>query len=101
MPTRRRTSGASSSLPLASKPATLEGWISDSEKQMEEFFANLSRKIEEMSLAHQTKLEELMKMHQTHHDYMCERFEDFDTRLGNIEDRFNLQSLDQPLSPNF
>ncbi|KOM38295.1 hypothetical protein LR48_Vigan03g167700 [Vigna angularis] len=64
-------------------------------------FVNLSRQMEEMSMVHQTRHQELMEMHQSHHDYVCERLEDFDTRLENLENHFNLQPPDNPLTPPF
>ncbi|KOM57566.1 hypothetical protein LR48_Vigan11g059900 [Vigna angularis] len=74
---------------------------SSSSFSKEEYFANLSKQMEDMSLANQARFDELVEMHQTHHDYVCERFEDFDTRLGNIEDRLNLQPLDYPSTSPF
>ncbi|KOM31729.1 hypothetical protein LR48_Vigan01g128400 [Vigna angularis] len=38
---------------------------------------------------------------QTHQDYVYERLEDFDTRLGNIEELLNLQPPEHPPSPTF
>lgn len=63
---------------------------------MEEYFVNLSKQLKDMSLAHQVKFDELIKMQQTHQDYVYERFEDFDTQLGNIEERLNLQPSERP-----
>ncbi|KOM49520.1 hypothetical protein LR48_Vigan08g034700 [Vigna angularis] len=84
--------------PFAAGPSTIP---SSSSFSMEEYFANLSKQMEDMSLVHQVRFDELMEMHQTHHDYVCERFEDFDTRLGNIKDRLNLQPPDYPPTPPF
>ncbi|KOM48283.1 hypothetical protein LR48_Vigan07g198700 [Vigna angularis] len=68
---------------------------------MEEYFANLSKQLEDMSLAHQARFDELIEMQQTHEEYAIEKFDDFDTRLGNIENRLNLHPLKKPPSPEF
>ncbi|KOM52353.1 hypothetical protein LR48_Vigan09g101200 [Vigna angularis] len=57
--------------------------------------------MDEMSMLHQTMHEELFDMHQSHYSYVTEHFEDFDVRLGNIEDCLNFQPPDQPPSPTF
>ncbi|KOM47903.1 hypothetical protein LR48_Vigan07g160700 [Vigna angularis] len=63
---------------------------SSSSLSMEEHFANLSRQTQDISMVHQTRHEELFKMHQSHYNYLTKKLEDFDIRLGNIEDRHNL-----------
>lgn len=57
---------------------------------MEEYFANLSKQMEDMSLAHQARFDGIIVMQQNHYDYVTKRFQDFDTRLGNIEGHLNL-----------
>ncbi|KOM52580.1 hypothetical protein LR48_Vigan09g123900 [Vigna angularis] len=74
---------------------------SSSSLSMEEHFANLSKQLEDMSLAHQAHFDELIEMQQTHEEYVIERFDDFDTRLGNIENRLNLHPLERPPTPDF
>lgn len=74
---------------------------SSSSFSMEVYFANVSKQMEYISLAHQARFDEIIEMQQTHHDYVCDRFEDFDTRLGNIEKRLNLQPPSYPPTPPF
>ncbi|KOM34233.1 hypothetical protein LR48_Vigan02g038300 [Vigna angularis] len=64
---------------------------SSSSLSMEEYFANLSKQMEDMSFSYQARFDQIIEMQQTHQDYVYERLEDFDTRLGNIEERLNLQ----------
>ncbi|KOM48155.1 hypothetical protein LR48_Vigan07g185900 [Vigna angularis] len=74
---------------------------SSSSLSMDEYFSNLSKQLEDMSLAHQARFDELIEMQQTHEEYVIERFDDFDTRLGNIENRLNLHPLETPPSQDF
>ncbi|KOM50166.1 hypothetical protein LR48_Vigan08g099300 [Vigna angularis] len=74
---------------------------SSSSLSMEEYFANLSKQLENMSLAHQARFDELIEMQQTHEECVIEKFDDFDTRLGNIENRLNLHPLERPPTPDF
>ncbi|KOM37795.1 hypothetical protein LR48_Vigan03g117700 [Vigna angularis] len=74
---------------------------SSSSLSMEEYFANLSKQMEDMSFAHQMRFDHIIEMQQTHQEYVYERLEEFDTRLGNIEERLNLQTLARPPSPTF
>lgn len=83
--------------PLNVSPSVIPSFSSLS---MEEYFANLSKQMEDMSLAHQARFK-LKEMHQTHQEYVYERFKDFDTKLGNIENCLNLQPPEQPPSPTF
>ncbi|KOM28240.1 hypothetical protein LR48_Vigan511s006300 [Vigna angularis] len=68
---------------------------------MDEYFANISKQMKDMSLAHQASFDEIIEMQQTHYDYVTERFQDFDTRLDNIEGHLSLQPPDYPPSPPF
>ncbi|KOM52029.1 hypothetical protein LR48_Vigan09g068800 [Vigna angularis] len=74
---------------------------SSSSLSLEEYFANLSKQLEDMSLAHQARFDELIEMQQTHEEYVIEKFDDFDTRFGNIENRFNLHPPKRPPTPDF
>ncbi|KOM47376.1 hypothetical protein LR48_Vigan07g108000 [Vigna angularis] len=84
--------------PSETGPSTMP---SSSSLTMEEYFANLSKQMEDMNLAHQARFDQIIEMQQTHQEYVYERFEDFDTRLGNIEECLNLQPPDRPPSPTF
>ncbi|KOM34915.1 hypothetical protein LR48_Vigan02g106500 [Vigna angularis] len=84
--------------PCAAGPSVIP---SSSSFSTEEYFANLSKQMEDMSLANQARVDDLVEMRQTHHDYVFERFEDFDTQLGNIEHRLNLQPPDYPQTHPF
>ncbi|KOM47513.1 hypothetical protein LR48_Vigan07g121700 [Vigna angularis] len=74
---------------------------SSSTLSMAYYFANLSKQLEDMSLAHQAYFYEIIDWQQTHEEYAIEKFEDFDTRFGNIENHLNLQPPERPPSPKF
>ncbi|KOM41087.1 hypothetical protein LR48_Vigan04g128500 [Vigna angularis] len=74
---------------------------SSSSLSMEEYFANLSKQLEDMSLAHQARFDELIEMQQTHEEYVIKKFDEFDTRLGNIENHLNLHPPERPPTPDF
>ncbi|KOM52241.1 hypothetical protein LR48_Vigan09g090000 [Vigna angularis] len=76
--------------PSEAGPSTMP---SSSSLSMEEYFTNLSKQLEDMSLAHQARFDELIEMQQTHEEYVIEKFDDFDTRLGNNENRLNVCPL--------
>ncbi|KOM41212.1 hypothetical protein LR48_Vigan04g141000 [Vigna angularis] len=84
--------------PSEAGPSTMP---SSSSFSMEEYFTNFSKQLEDMSLTHQARFDELIEMQQTHEEYVIEKFDDFDTRLGNIENRLNLQPPERPPSLEF
>ncbi|KOM34803.1 hypothetical protein LR48_Vigan02g095300 [Vigna angularis] len=84
--------------PSEAGPSTMP---SSSSLSMEEYFANLSKQLEDMILAHQAHFDELIEMQQTHEEYVIEKFDDFDTRLGNIENHLNLHPPERPPTPDF
>ncbi|KOM49331.1 hypothetical protein LR48_Vigan08g015800 [Vigna angularis] len=84
--------------PSEARPFTMP---SSSSLTMEEYFANLSKQMEDMNLSHQARFDQIIEMQQTHQDYVYERFEDFDTHLGNIEECLNLQPPKRPSCPTF
>ncbi|KOM51822.1 hypothetical protein LR48_Vigan09g048100 [Vigna angularis] len=68
---------------------------------MEEPFANLSKQLEDMGLFQQTHFEQIYEWQQNHEEFVIDQFNDLDTRIGNIENHFNLQPLERPPSPEF
>ncbi|KOM41297.1 hypothetical protein LR48_Vigan04g149500 [Vigna angularis] len=74
---------------------------SSSYLSIEEQIANLTRHMKQMSTLQQSRHEELMELHHSHHEYLCERLDDFDIRLGNIKSHYNLNPPDNPPSPSF
>ncbi|KOM55826.1 hypothetical protein LR48_Vigan10g171800 [Vigna angularis] len=84
--------------PSEAGPSTMP---SSSSLSMEEYCANLSKQLEDTSLAHQARFDELIEMQQTHEEYVIEKFDDFDTRLGNIENCLNLHPPERPPTPDF
>ncbi|KOM30043.1 hypothetical protein LR48_Vigan846s000700 [Vigna angularis] len=74
---------------------------SSSSLTMEEHFANLSKQLKDMCLAQQAHFEQIYEWQQNHEEYVIDQFNDLDTRLGNIENHFNLQPPERPPSPEF
>ncbi|KOM41218.1 hypothetical protein LR48_Vigan04g141600 [Vigna angularis] len=69
---------------------------SSSTLSMAEHFAKLSKQLEDMSLAQQAHFDQIFEWQQTHEEYVIDQFNDFDTRLGNIENHLNLQPPKRP-----
>ncbi|KOM55441.1 hypothetical protein LR48_Vigan10g133300 [Vigna angularis] len=74
---------------------------SSSSLTMEEHFANLSKQLEDMRLFQQTHFEQIYEWQQNHEEFVIDQFNDLDTRLGNIENHFNLQPPVKTPSPEF
>ncbi|KOM38393.1 hypothetical protein LR48_Vigan03g177500 [Vigna angularis] len=74
---------------------------SSSSLTMEKHFANLSKQMEDMRLTQQAHFEKIYEWQQNHEEYVIDKFNDLDTRLGNIENHFNLQPPERPPSPEF
>ncbi|KOM34414.1 hypothetical protein LR48_Vigan02g056400 [Vigna angularis] len=74
---------------------------SSSTLSMEEHFVRLSKQLEDLSLAQQAHFDQIFEWQQTHEEYVIDQFNDFDTRLGNIENCLNLQPPERPPSPEF
>ncbi|KOM41122.1 hypothetical protein LR48_Vigan04g132000 [Vigna angularis] len=74
---------------------------SNSSLTMEEHFANLSKQLEDMRLFQQTHFEQIYEWQQNHEEFVIDQFNDLDTRIGNIENHFNLQPPERPPSPEF
>ncbi|KOM35506.1 hypothetical protein LR48_Vigan02g165600 [Vigna angularis] len=74
---------------------------SNSSLTMEEHFVNLSKQLEDMRLFQQTHFEQIYEWQQNHEEFVIDQFNDLDTRIGNIENYFNLQPPERPPSPEF
>ncbi|KOM53433.1 hypothetical protein LR48_Vigan09g209200 [Vigna angularis] len=74
---------------------------STSSLTMEEHFANLSKQLEDMRLFQQTHFEQIYEWQHNHEEFVIDQFNDLDTRIGNIENHFNLQPPERPPSPEF
>ncbi|KOM56658.1 hypothetical protein LR48_Vigan10g255000 [Vigna angularis] len=74
---------------------------STSSLTMEEHFAHLSKQLEDMRLFQQTHFERIYEWQHNHEEFVIDQFNDLDTRIGNIENHFNLQPPERPPSPEF
>ncbi|KOM57608.1 hypothetical protein LR48_Vigan11g064100 [Vigna angularis] len=74
---------------------------SPSSLTMKEHFANLSKQLKDMRIAQQAHFEQIYEWQQNHEEYVIDQFNDLDTRLGNIENHFNLQPPERSPSPEF
>ncbi|KOM29357.1 hypothetical protein LR48_Vigan650s000200 [Vigna angularis] len=74
---------------------------SSSSLTMEGHFPNLSKQLEDMRLFQQTHFEQIYEWQQNHEEFVIDQINDIDTRIGNIENHFNLQPLERPPSLEF
>ncbi|KOM40809.1 hypothetical protein LR48_Vigan04g100700 [Vigna angularis] len=74
---------------------------SSSSLTMEEHFANLSKQLEDMHLFQQTHFDQIYEWQQNHEEFVIDQINDLDTRIGNIENHFNLKPPERSPSSEF